>query len=843
MTQRSARKGFSTYATLGAATVVVAGFLASPVAAMAGPAPSSAAAAAAAAATPISSNYAHVTRASKLPSGARAIGATSASQSISGAVALAPRNPAALTKAASAVSNPRSKSFHQYIAKGAFAAKYGPTAATINAVKTTLQRSHLTVTSVSGNGLLVHFKGTIGSAESAFRTRISNVRLANGRITRATTSAVSFPASIAPQVVSVIGLNTAFSAKGDFRRATHPASVKPVIHKFSHPAGSPNACAAASEAASSFGGLTDDQIANSYGLDGLYSAGDLGANQTVALFELEPFSMSDVTTFDTCYFGAAKAAQMASRLTTKLIDGGAGTGPGTGESILDIDDVSAVAPDANIEVYEGPFTDNGYLDTENAIVQDDTAKVASESIGECESDVEAGVPGQLQVENEIFEQAALQGQSILASSGDSGADTCANQQPVPRAPDLSVSDPASQPFVTAVGGTTISNASNPPTEQVWNDGSTGGAAGGGVSSVWGAPSWQQPFLDTASAATAVANGLTPCPQSPSNAALCREVPDVSAQADDLTGSITIYTSIFGGWTTIGGTSSSSPLWAAVLADINASAGCQGSALGFVSPSLYAVASIPADYQASFNDLKTGSGNNDMFDLTNGASYATNNGYDMASGLGTPRVTDGSSGSQAGLASYLCALSAPTATPRPAITALSTPTVTTAAPGTLTITGIRLHWRRGTVLRRIRRAGGRLVGHQRHDDLGQHDPDRGAGAERRSRAAGRLGPRDCQCHGRNRSDLGGQRGQRAPLRRRDLGEAGALGGRRDVIWRPAGRRKHRRHLRLRVHRLGSGRAYRRHHRWTVGDRRRGRQPERADRHRPGVRVWNDDLQVR
>jgi hypothetical protein len=672
----SVRKFASSFVTIGAVGVVVAGFMASPVAAVA------------ATATPmthISSNYATVSRAPQLPSGTRNLGAASATKTISGAVALAPRNPAALQRAAAEVSNPRSPNYRHYIAKGAFAAQFGPTTATINAVKSTLAASHLAVTSVSGNGLLVHFTGSVAAADSAFRTTIANVRLANGRTGIETTKPLSFPASIAHQVTSVIGLDTLLRPATTLEHATHPAAVKPVTHKLPAAApGAPSACAAASAGASAFGGLTDDQIAHSYGVDGLYKAGDTGAGQTIAVFELEPFSTTDLAAFDTCYYGATQAAAMASRLSVTNVDGGSGTGEGSGESILDVDDVSGLAPGANIHVYEAPNTNTGSMDMYNEIVQSDTAQVISTSWAFCEQDEINLEPGYINVENDVFQQAALQGQTLFASSGDAGSDACAYHATVPFAPTLSTSDPASQPFVTGVGGTTITNAKNTPTEQVWNDGSIGGGAGGGVSSVWGAPAWQQGFLDTAAASSAVTAGLTPCSQS-ANGGLCREVPDVSAQADEYTGGISVYAAEFGGWTTFGGTSSSTPLWAAMTADINASSGCVANGrVGFASPALYAVASVPAEYAASFNDVTAG--NNDVYDLFNGALFAAHTGYDMGSGLGTPELTTASGG--AGLAANLCALSAPS-TPAPAISSVSPATVSASPSGSLTVNGTHL----------------------------------------------------------------------------------------------------------------------------------------------------------
>ena len=56
---------------------------------------------------------------------------------------------------------------------------------------------------------------------------------------------------------------------------------------------------------------------------------------------------------------------------------------------------------------------------------------------------------------------------------------------------MSVDDPSSQPYVVSVGGTTITDASEPPVEQVWNDGGTGGAGGGGISESWTMPTWQR----------------------------------------------------------------------------------------------------------------------------------------------------------------------------------------------------------------------------------------------------------------------------------------------------------------------------------------------------------------
>jgi hypothetical protein len=108
---------------------------------------------------------------------------------------------------------------------------------------------------------------------------------------------------------------------------------------------------------------------------------------------------------------------------------------------------------------------------------------------------------------------------------------------------------------------------------------------------------------------------------------CREVPDVSADADPYTGYL-IY--LNGEWEAIGGTSASTPLFAAFLALTDASSGCGGASIGFANPVLYQ--SAASDYADDFNDITVG--NND-YTGTNNGKYPSQTGYDMASGLGSP----------------------------------------------------------------------------------------------------------------------------------------------------------------------------------------------------------------
>ena len=193
-----------------------------------------------------------------------------------------------------------------------------------------------------------------------------------------------------------------------------------------------------------------------------------------------------------------------------------------------------------------------------------------------------------------------------------------------------VSDPASQPYVTAVGGTSFGHGTPtlgpPPAEQVWNDQLyySEGAGGGGISQTFTMPAYQQ-ALGTVTGSTG-----TTCAASSGD---CREIPDVSADADPSTGYI-VYDSLnLGGWNALGGTSGATPLWAAVLAVV-ASADGNTAGYGALNPALYLLAQrSPGTY---LNDIT--SGNND-YNATGGGQYPALAGYDMATGLGTPVASE------------------------------------------------------------------------------------------------------------------------------------------------------------------------------------------------------------
>ena len=225
---------------------------------------------------------------------------------------------------------------------------------------------------------------------------------------------------------------------------------------------------------------------------------------TVAMYELEPVSASDLAAYQSCY-GLHTDIQYAQ------VDGGAGSGGGSGESALDIENLIGLAPSAHVIVYEGPNSASGSpgagpYDLFSAIVNQDRAQVVSVSWGECEAAL--GFTD-AQAEGNLFAQAAVQGQTVVAAGGDSGSEDCNVPGLLPQT-QPAVDDPASQPLVTGVGGTTLSALGPRPTETVWNQAGTvataalqPGAGGGGVSGFWAMPAAQR---DAASSLGVLAGG-------------------------------------------------------------------------------------------------------------------------------------------------------------------------------------------------------------------------------------------------------------------------------------------------------------------------------------------------
>ena len=562
-----------------------------------------------------------------VPKSAKDLGQLSASTSLHMLVTLKVRNPAALTSFIWALSDRKSPLFHHFLQPGQFGARFGATPAQVAKVDAALRSAGLVPGPLSADRLAIPVHASAAAAEHAFGTKIAEYRLAHGRLAYANSAAVRIPAAAAPYVIGVIGLNTvdvphslAVRHSVTIRMGAPRAPIRPVARPRLAPSASgPRPCSAAANVATADGSFTADQLASHYGMSPLYGLNDLGQGVHVALAEFEDNSTTDIAAYLACY-------GLNTTVNYKPVDGGPPSGAGAGEAALDIEDVAGLVPDATIDVYQEP--NGGATDTYDlyqAIINADADPVVSTSWGGCELDTD---PSLISAEDPLFAQAATQGQTVLAASGDSGSTDCFGDGSS-NASALAVDDPASQPWVVAVGGTSIGTSS----ETVWNDSAVSdGAGGGGLSAAWCMPSYQDQtaipgLISPYSAANGCATGDA------------RQVPDVSADADPGHG-YTIY--FAGSWMAIGGTSGAAPLWAAVTALTDASPFCQdyGSGDAGVRPqTLYGVASLlGASYIYKTGEALTDvtSGNNDYAPSGyTGGLYPATTGYDMASGLGTP----------------------------------------------------------------------------------------------------------------------------------------------------------------------------------------------------------------
>jgi subtilase family serine protease len=562
--------------------------------------------AASASATPAAARMvgsaARVGAAPAVPTGALAVGALPAATRLLATVAFEPSSPAALAAYATAVSTRGNVLDGKYLTTAQFAARFGPSASTIAAVRGVLQRDGLRPSPVTPDHLAVGIRGTAAQFSRAFGTGFILYRLANGRLAYANTRAPRLPASIATAVQAVIGLDNLASPHPEDLVASTRAGGAAAARVAT---GGPQPCTAAQNEGSSQGAYTANQLASAYSFSSLYGAGDLGAGQTVAIYELEPNLKSDIAAYQKCY-------GTTTNVTYVKVDGGTGTGAGSGEASLDIEDVIGLVPEAKILVYQAPNTGTGAYDEYNSIIGQDRANVISTSWGLCESEEGSSAAD---AELTLFEEAATQRQSVLAAAGDDGSEDCGTNA-------LAVDDPGTDPYVTSVGGLKLSKLGPPPTESVWDD--SVGSGGGGISEFWEMPTYQSGARKSLHVIGAKSSGK-PC--GASKGTYCREVPDVSANADPYTGYVVYHN---GHWTTIGGTSAAAPLFAAFIALTNASTACAGTNVGFLNPSLYSIAGTA--YSANFYDIK--SGNNDWTGSHPG-DYAAGAGFDMASGLGAP----------------------------------------------------------------------------------------------------------------------------------------------------------------------------------------------------------------
>jgi pseudomonalisin len=500
--------------------------------------------------------------------GASVLGAAPATTPLRLTIGLTPRDRAGLDALIRRQATPGSADYGRYLTPAEFTSRFAATQATATDVANYLTSQGMTGVTVAPNRLQITADATVAQAQKAFSTSIARFAQ-GGKTVLANTSAALVPSSLAGDVTGVAGLSTL-----GFSLAPHDVT-NPKLTGFYPKEFNTVYDSAGTEPGN---GITQAVIAE----------GDL--TQTIKDLRTAEAAQHLPQTPVTLRYTGIKSPDTA----------------GTDEWDLDTQTSTGVAPSSSEIVYVATsLTDSDLARAVNAFAAEGKAKVGSASLGEC--DLLPYLDGTMAIDDIAFAQAAVQGQTFHASSGDTGS-ACpvlpTNGIPGSGLPDTSY--PASSPYVNAVGGTTLDADATTDaygTELAWN------AGGGGTSPVEYPGYWQ--------------NGVVPGASVP--AAPQRGLPDVAFDADPTTGAL-VY--VDGTPTQIGGTSLSSPLAMGLLARIQAT---HGGTLGFVVPKLYAlytaaqggVPLVPAS-PAGFHDVVAG---------VNG-TYTATPGWDYTTGLGS-----------------------------------------------------------------------------------------------------------------------------------------------------------------------------------------------------------------
>jgi kumamolisin len=506
-----------------------------------------------------------------------------------------PRSAPSLSEhvAALGLQGPRQR---QYLSREEFLRRYGADAADIAQVEAFAHQHGLTVVRVDIAARSLRLEGTVAQFSLAFGVKLRRARFGRGTFRRGTyrtrSGEIRIPRHLQGIIVGVHGLDNRPVARAHFRLRRKAA-----------------AGATARVAATSF---TPPQLAALYD----FPTALTGAGQCVAIIELNDTNSSGQPTgagYQTSDLQAffKKLDIPMPAVTAVGVDGGAnlpGKSQSDGEVALDIEVAGSIAPGASIAVYFAPNTSSGFIDAVNTAVHDSVRKpsVVSISWGGPEDPNGQLAPQFLDGLNEALQTAAAVGVTVCVAAGDNGsADMGSDWDGKPHA-----DFPASSPYALACGGTTLLVAGGTiSAETVWNDGSSGGATGGGVSDYFALPSYEN---------------SVPVPLSPTNFK-GRGLPDLAADADPNTG-YQIY--LDGSWQVIGGTSAVAPLTAGLLALINQQLQQKFSkTAGQINPQIYA-----AGGAAAFRDITVG--NNDIDHDLNG-EYTAQVGWDACSGFGVP----------------------------------------------------------------------------------------------------------------------------------------------------------------------------------------------------------------
>lgn len=567
-------------------------------------------------------------------------------------VALALRDEHGAEALAEELSTPGTPRNGKYLSDREFMRRFGPTRQSVHGVSRWLRSQGLTVDGVSENRHFVTAVGTTSTLENAFEVSLSTFRSDVGGRVRSLVAPdrdASVPESLRGSITAVLGLD-------DSTRIV-PQHARSAPKPWAEGAGD-EGCARywgernngsvpqkyrQGRQSNMICGYNSPQIRAMYGLGGT----DTGARQRVGIvgaYNLDSIVLDTnraATTFGAPPLSPTQYESIVPR------DGFTDEQECASESwhfeqAMDVQAVHTVAPDARI-IYYGArscATQDMFAAVNKAVADNDVSIISNSWGAPGESVVP---PAALRQFGAIAVQAAVQGQAVVFSSGDVGDGSGAGKR--------EASFPASHPWVTAAGGTTVGigadnqqrvltgweSAGNTLTANRWRpqrdgDGPFAGGAGGGVSAAYDQPAYQK--------------GRVPA----SFARGKRAIPDVAALADAYTGFGMGYTTAERGYAEMsgGGTSLAAPLLAGIVADTQQHQGKDR--LGFLNPALYKVVSskVIADVtpqkagiwtptMAAFagTDVPHRVGNYLIDADTRPQTLQSASGWDNVTGVGTP----------------------------------------------------------------------------------------------------------------------------------------------------------------------------------------------------------------
>ena len=515
--------------------------------------------------------------------------------------------------------NPVSSQFHRWFTPAEFAAAYANSTSDVGAVASWLRSEGFSVGPIPAGLGWIEFSGTVAQVEQAFSTRVDLVGTASSP-RPVIAGGISVPGSLSPLVKGLVSLDGALAT---------PAITTPL----------PLAGSAAQP-------LTPQIVAKLLHLDSLHSAGVDGAGETIAIASRSVVDAADVAAFRAAFGLPAMKVKVASNGTDP---GFAGDQAGT---TLAASFAGVAAPGAQILLVPAASTNatDGLDLSLAAIVDGALARTVAVGYSACEAGLSAAHQA---FYDALYRQAAAEGITVIAASGDSGAAACQTAgSNAPVSSGYGVNALASTPWNTSVGvagfgpgGLTAGVAGMSAWAPV-NDADPAYASGGGRSELYSAPSWQP-----IATGDATQIGLPTVGGGNRNRLLPDVVMPTAIDANTNPGLAFCFggTPSTGGCTQwrSGGSSAAAALFAGIAALVAEKNGAQGN----VAPTLYALSGTPG----IFSDVGRGSA---QLKCTVGSpgcgtggeiGFSAGAGYDLATGLGVPdaqRLVTGWSGPQA-----------------------------------------------------------------------------------------------------------------------------------------------------------------------------------------------------